>query len=610
MKKSIGSKIFAIAIVLVVMMAAATFISTYHLNRVDNQIKLVSSYYLPLDQSMGEVRVYGLYEMIQFDRLTNLKPKSLFADSPDIARQIIKENGGCTADSRREMMHKVHETYADLPQRQRIVFELMDLCGQAELDRASALVDRALATPGITDDTEQAVRFAELKQEIADIPSARKALYDSLLSYFKEIHAGNAHTAEFAREQVDRDWANFAKQLSDVTVARLHPYSQQIAAKASDLEQRALILGLGMTVMASILGLLLAAWLTRNLVRPVRELLTGTKAIEHGDLDIHIQISSADEIAMLADSFNHMVGELRQKETITETFGKYVDPRIVKGLIEDQRFSQGGEKRVMTVFFSDLEGFTTISERFSAENVVHLLNRYFSLMSDSIRQSNGIIDKYIGDAIMAFWGPPFTSAAEHPALACLAALKQRELLKNFEAELPDLLGIRRDLPKFNVRVGISTGEVIVGSIGSDVAKSYTVIGDNVNLASRLESANKNYGTHILICEEVWVMVKDAVECREIDRVRVAGRTEPLRIFEVLAEKGKLSADMGKLREHFEAGLAAYRECKWDAAEREFAQCQEIVPKEPAAATFLSRIATFRENPPPAGWDGIWTFTGK
>ncbi|HMC13966.1 MAG TPA: adenylate/guanylate cyclase domain-containing protein [Gallionellaceae bacterium] len=610
MKKTIGSKIFAIAIGLVLLMVAATFISSYHLNRVNGQIKLVSTFYLPLDQHMGEVRAYGLYEIIQFDRLSNQKPKSLFEDSPALAQQLLKEIGGCEKNSRSDMLRKVREKFSDAAQRQRVVFELMESCGSEELASATRLVEQGLADPQVRDDPEQSVKFAQLKQEIADIPEARKVLHDTLLTYFRELAYGNDRSVEVVRQQVDRDWVNFAKQINDVTVARLHPYSLEIAAKASELERRALVLSLAMTAMASILGLLFAAWLTRNLVKPVRELLLGTKAIEDGDLDIHIQVSSADEIAMLATSFNHMVGELRQKESITETFGKYVDPRIVKGLIEDKQFSQLGEKRIMTVFFSDLEGFTAISEKFSAEGVVKLLNQYFTLMSEPIRKSNGIIDKYIGDAIMAFWGPPFTAAAEHPKLACLAALEQKKRLKQFETQLPDLLGIRRDLPRLNMRIGISTGDVIVGSIGSDVAKSYTVIGDNVNLASRLESANKNYGTNILIGGEVWDMVKDVIECREIDWIRVAGKTQPIRIFEVMGEKGKLDDAMAELKKHFETGLAAYRASKWDEATQEFEKCIELNPQEKAAATFLSRVTSFRENPPSNDWDGIWNFSEK
>jgi class 3 adenylate cyclase len=610
MKKTIGAKIFTIAISLVLLMAAATFISTYHLSRVDGLIRLASSYYLPLDQHMGEVRAYGLYEMIVFDRLSKQKPTSLFEDAPAQANQLLREIGGCEKNSRSDLFRKVREKFSNAAQRQRVVFEVMELCGSEELASATRLVEQGLADPEVRNNAEQSVKFAQLKQQISEIPEARKLLHDTLLTYFTELTFGNDRSVEVVRQQIDRAWVNFAKQINDVTVARLHPYSLGIAAKASELERQALFLSLAMTAMAAILGLLFAALLTRNLVKPVRELLLGTKAIENGDLDIHIQISSADEIALLASSFNHMVGELRQKEAITETFGKYVDPRIVKGLIEDRQFSQHGEKRIMTVFFSDLEGFTAISERFSAEGVVKLLNEYFTAMSESIRKSNGIIDKYIGDSIMAFWGPPFTDAAEHPKLACLAALEQKERLRRFESQLPDLLGIRRDLPRLNMRIGISTGEVIVGSIGSEVAKSYTVIGDNVNLASRLESVNKKYGTSILICGEVWEMVRDTIECREIDLVRVAGKTEPIRIFDVMGRKGKITETMLELKNHFEAGLAAYRRSKWGEASQEFEKCLALDAHDHAATVFLSRIASFRESPPSHEWGGIWNFSQK
>lgn len=295
--------------------------------------------------------------------------------------------------------------------------------------------------------------------------------------------------------------------------------------------------------------------------------------------------------------------ESRRREVITKTFGKYVDPRIVNLLIEEHQLSQSGDKRKMTVYFCDLEGFTAISEKFNAEGVVKLLNQYLLLMSEPIKQHNGIIDKYIGDSIMAFWGPPFTTATEHPRFACLAALQQIEALKKFETQLTDL-------PRFNVRIGISTGEVIVGSVGSEVSKSYTVIGDNVNLASRLESINKYYGTSILICDEVWEMVKADIECREIDYIRVAGKVRPIRIFEVMGKKGELDEMMLELRQYFEAGLAAYRASRWDEGRLAFEKCIDLNPRERAAVKFLSRIATFQLSPPGNEWDGIWTFNRK
>jgi adenylate cyclase len=193
------------------------------------------------------------------------------------------------------------------------------------------------------------LKFAQLKQEIVDMPDARKILHETLLIYFREMASGNERSVEVVRQQVDRDWVFLSKKINEVTVARLHPYSLGIADKAADLERQALFLSLGMTAVASILGLFFAARLTRNLVKPVRELLIGTRAIEQGNLNIQLKVTSSDEIAALTNSFNQMVGGLKQKEAITETFGQYVDPRIVKGLIEDQHFSQKGEKRIMTV---------------------------------------------------------------------------------------------------------------------------------------------------------------------------------------------------------------------------------------------------------------------
>jgi adenylate cyclase len=162
-----------------------------------------------------------------------------------------------------------------------------------------------------------------------------------------------------------------------------------------------------------------------------------------------------------------------------------------------------------------------------------------------------VIDKYIGDAIMSFWGPPFTDESEHAKLACRASLEQFVKLDELQAQLPDLLGFRKGLPKINVRIGLCTGELIVGNIGSNISKSYTVMGDTVNVASRLESANKQYGTHILMSEATYELVKDEFETREIDNIIVVGKSEPVRIFELLAPSGKIEKQVLDLRDYFQ-----------------------------------------------------------
>jgi adenylate cyclase len=242
--------------------------------------------------------------------------------------------------------------------------------------------------------------------------------------------------------------------------------------------------------------------------------------------------------------------------------------------------------------------------------LVNVLNRYLTVISDPVRRNSGIIDKYIGDAVMAFWGPPFAAAEEQARLACYAALEQLAALPAFQAELPDLMGVRRGVPEVSIRVGVATGEVVVGNIGSEQTRSYTVIGDTVNFASRLEGAGKAYGTHVLISEATQRLAADAIETREIDTVLVVGKTEPERIFEMLGRKGEVAAARLELRDAFEAALLAYRNQRWEEAEAGFGKCLDLDPADGPSRVFLARVAHFREQPPSPDWNGTWTLETK
>jgi adenylate cyclase len=207
---------------------------------------------------------------------------------------------------------------------------------------------------------------------------------------------------------------------------------------------------------------------------------------------------------------------------------------------------------------------------------------------------------------MAYWGPPFTGEAEHAALACLSALEQKARMQKFRDALPDVLGFRKNLPHVDVRMGLATGDVTVGNIGSERAKGFTVIGDTVNLASRLEGSNKEYGTGILISHDTWQMARDAVEAREIDSVRVVGKTEPVRVYEVLGVKGELDAAAAALKENYEEGLLHYRARNWDAAEAAFRRNPDDAP----STVMLARIAHWRQDPRACPPDGVWDLTKK
>ncbi|MFC3713378.1 adenylate/guanylate cyclase domain-containing protein [Sphingoaurantiacus capsulatus] len=367
---------------------------------------------------------------------------------------------------------------------------------------------------------------------------------------------------------------------------------------------------LAMIGAAGLVGLMLAWVIARGMTRPIARLQAGARAVGEGQLDTEVPITSKDEIADVTRAFNAMVSELREKERIKETFGQYVDPRVVADLMAaGSDRSTTGEKQVATLFFSDIAGFTALSERLAPSTLVNLINAYFSEMSGAIRDRSGVIDKYIGDAIMAFWVPPFADATTQAADACAAALEQFARLERFAARVPDLIGMRRDLPRIDIRVGLATGEVVVGSIGSEQARSFTVMGDTVNFGSRLEGANKAYGTRILIDGATRDAADGAVETREIDLVTVVGRQEPLRVFELAAMAGELPAERRRLFDLYEAALAPYRGGDWAAAAKGFEAALKLDAGDGPAQAMLARIKASKLKAS-AGWAGVSTLTEK
>ncbi|MDO8980811.1 MAG: adenylate/guanylate cyclase domain-containing protein, partial [Afipia sp.] len=226
------------------------------------------------------------------------------------------------------------------------------------------------------------------------------------------------------------------------------------------------------------------------------------------------------------------------------------------------------------------------------------------------RQHEGIIDKYIGDAIMAYWGPPFAADADQARLASIAALDMLELIPQLRAELPELLGVRNLPAPFDIRIGIATGEVLVGSIGSELMMSYTVMGDTVNLASRLEGANKAYGSRILVSEATVASAAADIEVREIDRIVMVGQPQPQTVFEIMGRKGMLTPSQTALRDYYSDGLAAYRARRWDDARGAFAAALDAVSDDGPSLTFIKRLDGFTSAPPGDDWDGVWRLEQK
>jgi adenylate cyclase len=394
--------------------------------------------------------------------------------------------------------------------------------------------------------------------------------------------------------------------------AELEGFTQKSMAEAIEHEQLNLWITTGLFCIAAVTGLAFGIFITGHIIGALRRLVSGTQAIERGELTQALPIEVEDEIGQLTRAFNRMIEELRAKERIKDTFGRFVDPRIVSKLIEHAGDNpDAAERRLATIFFSDIKGFSAISEQITPAAMVGLLNRYFTLASAAVREHHGIVDKYIGDAVMAFWTQPFSATDEAQAEdACRSALAQLGAVDTIRRELPDILGLRRNLPELFVRMGLATGDVVVGTVGSAIAKSYTVIGDTVNLASRLEGLNKAYGTSILIAETTEALARATIETREIDTVIVAGKTESIRVFELLCEKGKLDEKRCALRGAFEDGLGAYRARDWERAAEQFEKCLGIEPKDGPSRVFADRVRELAANPPRGQWDGVWRATSK
>jgi len=364
------------------------------------------------------------------------------------------------------------------------------------------------------------------------------------------------------------------------------------------------------TGIAAVLGFVFAMMVGSGITGPVLRLLEGTREVEAGRLDGSISVTTRDEIGQLSAAFNRMIERLRQNQRVRETFGRYIDPRIAESLLSQTPVAAEGQRRVMTVMFCDMKGFTALSEGFTPQGLVKIMNRYLSTMSEPIHAYRGVIDKYIGDGIMAYWGPPFVEEAEQAKCACSAAIDMISCLANLRKELPELLGVRVIPAECDLRIGIATGETLVGSIGSQYMMSFTVMGDTVNLAARLETANKAYDSRCLISEATANICAADFELREIDRVVVVGQSQPQTVYEVMGRKDSITPQQTLACARYAAGLAAYRARRWDEARAAFAAAIEAAPNDGPSIALLARVDDLRRDPPAENWDGSWRMESK
>ncbi len=297
----------------------------------------------------------------------------------------------------------------------------------------------------------------------------------------------------------------------------------------------------------------------------------------------------------------YYVTEEKERKRIKGTFRQYVAPLVIDELLKmPDQLKLGGEEKVLTVLFSDIAGFTTYAERYTPSEMIEILSDYYGIMTEQIFICQGTLKDYVGDEIMAFFGAPLEQT-DHAQRACRAAIAMREQRQALHTEW-----VQIGRPLLKARTGINSGPMLVGNLGSRYRFAYGVLGDQVNLGSRLEGLNKVYGTDILIGENTARLVKDDFIMREVDSVRVVGRQQGVRVYELVANS---SAELPKKQEQafkdYADGYAAYCDQRWDDALGLFRRSLEMWPKDGPSKTMAERCRIYRESPPPEGWDCVY-----
>jgi class 3 adenylate cyclase len=573
--QSIRRKIVGIALGLIVLMLVTSILSMVMSSQVGVLLNELTDRYIPAYGHLARANIRSLERALALRRMVMTKMQSPSDEEAYAAR--LRD------------------------------FEETDRRIEEEAESARKLINAIIDDPRTASDNAALARI-ETRIETA-VAELRRDLNEDHAKLLKQVDGKQMTEARGTLEHLDLLRDQFNQQIDAIRADML----KQVFASTSQVigrQRQAMIISGIVTLLAAIVGFAFALLVSSGITRPVRLLLAGTREVEAGRFDKTITVSTQDEIGELAAAFNRMIEQLRHNERIRETFGRYIDPKVVQGLIDRPEVAIDGQRRVMTIMFCDMSGFTSMSEGMTPRGLVKVMNHYFTVMSAPVRNHRGIIDKYIGDAIMAYWGPPFIEEDEPALLAGLAAIDMVDQVPALQQQLPDLLGIRAMPGLCDLRIGIATGEVLTGSIGSELMMSFTVMGDAVNLASRLEAVNKTYGTRILISQATADAIGSHLELREVDRLAVAGQSAPQTVFEVMGRAGALTAAHESLRSHYAEGLAAYRARRFDEARAAFNAALEAVPGDGPARALLARLAQFEVNPPDEGWNGAWRLQQK
>lgn len=456
-------KIYAISLLMLSFVLVVAIGNYMRMTTVKEEVRDIAQFISPINKHITQIYIHTLEQEILFERLLRLNqtiPTPQGALATEQQALLVRQE---------QIMKQIHETQSLAEQAAYATRILQDTIALARV------------TPDLRMLAEDQWQMQTLYQEIINAVQSRDNLRSQLMT-----------------EQLQRHETLFNQRIARLQ-HNLFGITQAGIQKIQRQDDNLLTFNISISVAALLVGIIVAAYASRRVTAPLKALIRGSDELLRENYRHQIPVISNDEIGELTTSFNHLMQQVETKETLRASMQEYLDPRVVKLLTEHPEEVKGARHHA-SVLFSDIAQFSKLSETLSPESLVAVINEYYNLAGQAILQIDGVVDKYIGDAIVAFWSPPFTESQSCARLACRGALKQVEQLHHLRLALPNLVGIRKGLPDIDIRIGVASGEIIVGNIGTKTNRSFTIIGAAVDIAEQLEQLNKQLGTHILVTE--------------------------------------------------------------------------------------------------------------
>lgn len=473
----VSLKIYGICLVMLSFLLLVAGGNYLRMTRVKQEVQDVAEFITPIAKNVRQTYLLALEQEILVERILRQK------------LNVTATEHGSSA---------VPKSEASISEVSRVEWQSLDALNTRVnqlLMQTMSLAEEAIQGSNIRNDI---VAFARLSPALEQLQEDHQRLQNYNKLIIEEFSPQNSLLDDVLIRQLNSQEDVFNSRITNLQ-SRLNGFIQLSVLEIQHQDHSLLWFNGILTSLAFLAGILIAWFTSAKVTSPLKQLVKGGKLILQEQFSTKLSINSHDEIGELTQSFNQLMSEVAKKEKIRASFQDYIDPRIVK-LIAQHPEQLTGMRNEGSVLFSDLSKFSSLSETLSPEALVAVINEHYNLSGNAILRVGGLVDKYVGDAIVAYWSPPFTDPSSHARLACRAALKHLEQMQQLRLSLPDLVGIRKGLPRIDIRIGVATGDIIAGNIGTEKKRSFSILGAPLVDAEALEQANKTFGTSILVTQ--------------------------------------------------------------------------------------------------------------